>query len=154
MAIQAIIFTLKAPTDFLQQNIYPGLLRREEKRAYLIQGKSLAALLGVSVDSGYDSRSGWGGGLFLGLLPQILADVWGGIGALQFGLLLFSLVAGVRLSWLWRLLFDCGWSGRWRLRHRDLRGVQVDPISWGMVVSVCPGHCVKELTKKEKQRKV
>lgn len=135
----------------MQQNIYLGLCKRQDSEHIGLNRNPLGTLLGVSVDGGYDNGSGWGGGLFLSLLSQLLANVWGGIGALQFGLFLFPLVAGVWLSWLWWLLFDRGWSGRWCLRNRDLRGVQVDTIGRGMVVSVCPSHCVEELTKKAKR---
>lgn len=41
--------------------------------------KHLCASLGVSVDGGYDSSSGRGRGLLLGLLSQVLTDIRGGV---------------------------------------------------------------------------
>lgn len=109
--------------------------------------KHLCSLLCVPVNGGYDSGSGWGGGLFLGLLSQVLADIGGGVGAFQFRLLPLPFVTGIWLSCLRCFLFDCWWCGGWGLGNGDLRGVQVDAIGWGMVVSVGPRHCVKELAK-------
>lgn len=109
--------------------------------------QNLYSLLGVSVDGGYDSSSGWGGGLLLCLLSQVLADIGRGVGAFQFRLLLLSFTVGIRLSWLRWFLFDCWWCGGWGLGNSDLRGVQVDTIGWGVVVSVGPRHSVKELAK-------
>lgn len=107
----------------------------------------LCALLGLSVDGGYDSSSGRGSGLLLGLLSQVLADIRGRVGAFQFRLLPLLFAVGVRLSWLWWFLFDCWWCGGWGLGNGDLRRVQVDTVGWGMVVSVGPRHYVKELAK-------
>lgn len=104
----------------------------------------VCSLLGFSVDGGYDS-SGWGSDLLLGLLSQVLADIGGGVGAFQFGLFPLSLTVGIWLSWSWWLLFDCWRCGGWGLWNSDLRRVQVDTVGWGMVVSVGPRHCVKEL---------
>lgn len=42
-------------------------------------------------------------------------------------------------------MFDCGRRGRRRLGNGHLRGVQVDAVGGGMVVSVGPGHRVQEL---------
>lgn len=103
------------------------------------------ALLGLSVDGGYDSSSGRGGGLLLGLLSQVLADIGRGVGAFQFRLLPLSLRVDVRLSWLWWFLLDCWRCGGRGLGNGDLRRVQVHAVGWRMVVSVGPRHCVKEL---------
>lgn len=103
------------------------------------------SLLGVPVNGGYYSSRGWGGGLLLSLLSQVLAYIGGGVGAFQLGLLTLPITTGIQLCWLRWFLFDCGWCGGWGLGNYDLGRVQVDPIGWGMVVSVGPRHCVKEL---------
>lgn len=107
----------------------------------------VCSLLGVPVNGGYYSSSGWDGGLLLGLLSQVLAYIRGGVGAFQLGLLTLPFTIGIRPCWLRWFLLDCGWCGGWGLGNRDLGRVQVDPIGWGMVVSVCPSHCVEELVK-------
>lgn len=101
-------------------------------------------LLGLPVDGGYD-RSSWGDGLLLGLVSQVLADIRGGVGAFQFGMLTVFFTAGIRLGWLRWFLFGCWRCGGWGLGNSDLWGVQVDLIGWGMVVSVGSRHYVKEL---------
>lgn len=80
-------------------------------------------------------------------LSQVLADIGGGVGTFQFRLLLLSFTAGIRLSRLRWFLFDCRWCGGWGLGNGDLRGVQVDTIGWGVVVTVGPRHCIQELVK-------
>lgn len=105
---------------------------------------SPCALLGLSVDGGYGSRDG-GGGLLLGLLPQVLADIRGGVGAFQLGLLPLPLAVRVRLGRPRLSLCGGGWRGGGRLGNTDLRGVQVDAVGRGVVVAVGAGHYVQEL---------
>lgn len=84
-----------------------------------------------------------GGRLLLRLLLQLLANVRGGVGALEFRLL--SLAVGIRFGRLRRFVFDCGRRGRRRLGNGHLGGVEVDAVGGGVVVPVGPGHCVQEL---------
>lgn len=101
------------------------------------------SLLCVPVDGGYDGCGGLGCCLFLRLLLQLLANVWGGVRALEFRLLPFAV--GIRLGRLRRFLLDCGRRGWRRLGNGHLGGVQVDAVGGGVVVSVGASHRVQEL---------
>lgn len=107
--------------------------------------KYLSALLGFSVDGGYNSSSGLGSGFLLHLLSQLLADIRRGVRALQFRLFPLSFTVCVWLSWSRWFLLGCWRCGWWGLGNSDLRRVQVDSVGWGMVVSVGSCHCIKEL---------
>lgn len=109
--------------------------------------KRVCVLLVLSVEGGFDSSGGRGGGLLLGLLSQLLADVRGGVGAFQFRLFPLSFTVGVWFSWSRWFLFDRWRRGGWGLGNSDLRRVQVDTVGRGVVVSVGPCHCVEELTR-------
>lgn len=115
--------------------------------------KHPSPLLGVPVDCGYDSSSGWSDSLLLGFLSQVLTDVGGGVGAFQFRLLPLSFTTGIRLGWLSWFLLGCRWCGRWGLGNGNFRGVKVDTIGRGMVVAVGPRHSVKKLAKRKERRK-
>lgn len=106
-------------------------------------------LLGVPVDGGCDGSGGLGRRLLLRLLLQLLADVGGGVRALEFRLL--PVTVGIRLGRLRRFLLDCGRRGRRRLGNGHFGGVQVDAVGGGVVVSVGPGHRVQELPNKNKK---
>lgn len=108
--------------------------------------KHPSPLLGVPVDCGYDSSGGWSDSLLLGLLSQVLTDVGGGVGAFEFRLLPLSFATAIWLSWF---QLGCWWCGRWCLGNGDFRGVKVDTIGRGMVISVCSCHSVKKLAKKK-----
>lgn len=107
----------------------------------------LYALLGFSVDGGYNSSSRLCSGFLLHLLSQVLADIRRGVGTFQFGLFPLSFTVCVWLSWFGWFLLNCWRCGGWGLGNSDLGRVQVDSVGWGMVVTVGSGHCVKELGK-------
>lgn len=124
----------------------------EHSQLNLSSTRHPSPLLGVPVDCGHDSSSGWSNSLLLGLFSQVLTDVGGGVGTFQFRLLPLSFMTGIWLSCLSWFLLGCRRCGRWGLGNGNFRGVKVDTIGGGMVISVGPRYSVKKLAKKKKNR--
>ncbi len=98
-------------------------------------------------------EGGHGGRFSAALGAQLLADVWRGVRAFEFGLLSLAL----RLSLVLLLLLFLRLGGRRRLgfsgagldlRRVDLRRVQVHAVGGGVVISVGARHRVQKLQRR------